>query len=326
MERIIKEIFGEKCFNEAKNNICRNRYYDWIEFENKIEEFKKKFIKIDLIRKKYSIDCDIFEPYCKKDNKDLKDLLGRFNEKNKNYILEIDRNWRILFPFKIIYDLLEELTNKISKSIKTILEVVSIETLLFSGGASVNPIIRQLIKDKIKSINIDQSHNPEVAISYGSVLFSYDHNVISPRKAKYSFGIKVAKKWNEKLHLKGGKKIYDEFDKIYRCENTFSKFIDKNESISSDKEIVKSYIMCFSKVTVELYKTEYKNITFCDEKDEKGNLKIFKFGDFIIDAGDNFDISKRDIKIKMKIGGTFITAEAIYCKTGESAKITCLFD
>ena len=84
--------------------------------------------------------------------------------------------------------------------------------------------------------------------------------------------------------------------------------------------------MCFSKAIVKLYKTEYKNITFCDEKDEKGNLKIFKFGEFIIDVGDNFDIKKRDADVKMKIGGTFISAEAIYCKTGESAKTTCLFD
>ena len=60
--------------------------------------------------------------------------------------------------------------------------------------------------------------------------------------------------------------------------------------------------MCFSKVAVELYKTKYKNITFCDEKDEKGNLKIFKFGEFIIDVGDNFDIKKRKAKVKMKIG------------------------
>jgi molecular chaperone DnaK (HSP70) len=28
MERIIKELFGEECFNEAKINICKNRYND----------------------------------------------------------------------------------------------------------------------------------------------------------------------------------------------------------------------------------------------------------------------------------------------------------
>ena len=157
------------------------------------------------------------------------------------------------------------------------------------------------------------------------VLFAYDHNIITPRKAKYSFGIKCNVKWDEELHHNGGKKVNDEFNNSY-CKNYFSKFIDKNESISSDKEIVNSYEMISSKSTIKLYKTEYENIMFVDEEDEKGNLKIFKFAELIIDVGNNFDISKRDTLVKMKIGGTFISVEAIYCKTGKSAKAYCLFD
>ena len=336
MERIIKELFGEKCFNEAKINICKNRYNEWIKFEKKIEEFKKKFIsQEEQINGKQSINCYIFQEYYKKD---INVLIENFNKKHKNYELKIDKNWKIYFPFKIIYDLMDELTDKISKYIFAIIEEVPIETIIFSGGASVNPILRQLIKDKVsrqlsqdkfmykKNLKFVQSHNPEVAISYGSVLFSYDHNIISPRKAKYSFGIKMRDDWNEEMHHNGGIKIYDELDKKDKCENLFSKFIDKNENITSEEEIVKSYKMCFSKVTVELYKTEYKNITFCDEKDEKGNLKIFKFGEFIIDVGDSFDISNRDAEVKMKIGGTFISAEAKYLKTEKSVKISCLFE
>ena len=145
MERIIKDLFGEKCFNEAKIDIYKNKYNDWIDFENKIQEFKKKFIRKVLINEKQSTDCDIFQDYC---NEDIKDLIMKFNEKHKNYVLEINRNWRILFPFKIIYDLMEELTNKISGYISQIIEEISIETIIFSGGASVNPILRDLIKKK----------------------------------------------------------------------------------------------------------------------------------------------------------------------------------
>ena len=325
MERIIKDLFGEKCFNEAKINICKNRYNDWIEFENKIEEFKKKFTKKEFIICKRSIDCDIFQEYCKED---IKELIMKFNEKHKDYELIFDKNWKIFFPFKFIYDLMNELTDKISGYILEIIEnVKKVETIIFTGGASVNPIMRQLIQDKIKykNLNIVQSHNPEVAISYGSVLFAYDHNIITPRKAKYSFGIKCNVKWDEKLHHNGGKKVNDEFNNSY-CKNYFSKFIDKNESISSDKEIVNSYEMISPKITIKLYKTEYENIMFIDEEDEKGNLKIFKFAELIIDVGYNYDFSKRDTLVKMKIGGTFISVEAIYCKTGESAKAYCLFD
>ena len=67
MERIIKDLFGEECFNGAKIDICKNRYNEWIEFENKIEEFKKKFTREELISQNYIIDCDIFEHYCNED-------------------------------------------------------------------------------------------------------------------------------------------------------------------------------------------------------------------------------------------------------------------
>ena len=84
--------------------------------------------------------------------------------------------------------------------------------------------------------------------------------------------------------------------------------------------------MTDSKVTVEIYKSEEDNAYFCDEKDENGELKVSKFGEFIIDAGNNFDSSERRAKVSMKFGGTFISVTAIYCKSGQKAKLTCLFE
>ena len=62
------------------------------------------------------------------------------------------------------------------------------------------------------------------------------------------------------------------------------------------------------------------------KKNENDELKVFKFGEFIIDVGDEFDINQREALVKMKKGGTFITASAIYCKTGKNAKITYLYE
>ena len=179
--------------------------------------------------------------------------------------------------------------------------------------------------EELRNINIVTSQNPEFAISNGSVYFSYDHNIINPRKSKYSFGIKVRKEWNEEEHKNGGIKIYDKIDKIYKCENLFSKFITINDNIRPDREIIQSYKMCDSNVMVELYKTKEKNVAFINEVDNNGNLKIEKFGEFNIDVGNDFDVKDRNVKVRMKMGGTFISCVAIYCKTKKKAKITCLF-
>ena len=43
LENIFQKLFN-KCFNIIKKNIYEKKYYDWIELEKNIEEFKKNLI------------------------------------------------------------------------------------------------------------------------------------------------------------------------------------------------------------------------------------------------------------------------------------------
>ena len=331
MDRVIKELFGKECFDEVKENTCKKKYKKWFEFENKIEEFKKTYRKKEQINKQFSINCEIFKNNCK----DLKKIINIFNSNHKqkscNLQIEEGEEWTILFPYKIINDLMQELIDRIKiEYLSTIIESRNdIKTLVFTGGASSNPILFEMIKS-FKDLNIKnyvKSPNPEIAIAFGSVQYSFDHYIISPRKAKYTFGIKTSDIWDEKKHRKGGIKIYDKNDKIYRCKNGFSKFITKNDNLRPYDEICHKFTMNNSKANVELYKTERENATFCDEKDENGNIIVTKFGQFIIDVENNkFDKSNKEVEVKMKLGGTFISASAIYCKTKDKFKITCLYE
>ena len=93
-----------------------------------------------------------------------------------------------------------------------------------------------------------------------------------------------------------------------------------------DKEISHIFVLNNSKGIIELYKTSRENVTFCDEKDEKEESIVFKFGEFWIDVGNKFDMLNKKVEVKMKMGGTFISATAKYCKTGDESKITCLYE
>ena len=132
---------------------------------------------------------------------------------------------------------------------------------------------------------------------------------IVQRKAKYTLGIKCSKKLDNIEH-----------------NNFFSKFINKGDNIYTDTEIENNYYMNSSRATIELYKTENNDVKFCDEKDENGELKIYKFGEYIIDVGNDFDENNREIIITIKWGGTFITSSAKYCKTNKKVNIVCLLD
>ena len=256
-------------------------------------------------------------------------MVENFNSKNKNWKLKIDEDFKILFPYQIFYDFMLEIINKMSEYIYEIMNSIkNVKSLIFTGGASANPIFQQMLQniEELRNINIVSSQNPEFAISNGSVYFSYDHNIISPRKSKYSFGIKVRENWNDKKHRNGGIKICDKIDQKDKCENLFSKFITINDNIRPDREIIKSYLMCDSNVMVELYKTKENNVTFINEVDNNGNLKIEKFGEFNIDVGNDFDVKNKNVEVRIKMGGTFISCSATYCKTKKKAKMTCLFE
>ena len=258
----------------------------------------------------------------------ISEKIQNFNNNNK-WKLTSGRfdKYKIRFPFQIIYDFMVELISNIIELITPITESIKeINTIIFCGGASVNPMLYKILDNSyLHGMNFIKAANPEIAISQGSVLFSNLPNDVF-RKAKYTFGIKVSKNWKDSIHNSGGKKRFDEIEKIFKCTNIFSKFITKGDELRPDEIIEKSYNIKGPKATIELYKTEENNVLFCDQKDENGKLKIWKFADYEIDVGNDFDIKQKEIIVKMKLGGTYITSMAIYCKTNKKADARCLFE
>ena len=154
-------------------------------------------------------------------------------------------------------------------------------------------------------MNYILSHNPETAISMGSVKYIYDRNIISIRKAKFTLGSGMSKEWNEKLHKNGGKQRFDIFNNKLYCDNLFDKFITKDEDIPSNKIIQKIYFMDSPSIIIDLYKTEKENVTFYDEKENEKNVtqKIWWIYNWFKDG---FDPFKNKVRDDMEMGGTFI--------------------
>ena len=325
IDRIIKPLIGEDNLNRIKKALYGTQDYEsWARFEKAIEEFKKNFRAKEQINLDYEIDCSFFQVI----EVNISEKIQNFNNNNK-WKLTSGRfdKYKIRFPFQIIYDFMVELISSIIELIIPITESIKeINIIIFCGGASVNPMLYKILDNScLRGMNFIKAANPEIAISQGSVLFSNLPNDVF-RKAKYTFGIKVSENWKDSIHNSGGKKRFDEIEKIYKCTNIFSKFITKGDELRPDEIIENTYIMNGPKATIELYKTEEKNVLFCDQKDENGKLKIWKFADYEIDVGNDFDIREKEIIVKMKLGGTFITSMAIYCKTNKKADARCLFE
>ena len=150
----------------------------------------------------------------------------------------------------------------------------------------------------------------------GAVLFGFQNDIIRKRKAKYTLGIKSAYEWKEK---------YEEINRKYYCVNLFYKFITRNDFIDFDKIIEHKFNAANPNPELIFYKTYRKNCEYIDEKDENGNLIIEEFGKVRFDIGEDFDANKREVTIKMKLGGTYIDVCAIYEKNGKRLNVTYYF-
>ena len=79
-------------------------------------------------------------------------------------------------------------------------------------------------------------------------------------------------------------------------------------------------------VSIELFETNENNVTFTDEKDNENKLKVFKFGEIILDTKDKYDINNNLVEVEMRFGVTFISISGKYIKTGEKISSVILIE
>ena len=146
----------------------------------------------------------------------------------------------------------------------------------------------------------------------GSVLFGLNPNLIITRIAKYTIGIAIRKKLDEKNKEKyaSGEKIFNKEDNIWWCPNCFNKFIEVNQKLQLGQSITKNFNMVGQRIcTIKFYQTLKSNPIFVYEEG------IEKVGEFILDTEKDFPLDERNIEISIKFGGTFIDVKAVHIKS-----------
>ena len=322
IKRLIIEIFGQETVNNLQINPEKN--YAWCNFEKEIEILKRSCVNNQphLMR----LNCNLFKDST--NNKTLDNYIDDYYKKqiNKKYNIKKYKydDWTLEIESVIFCDIIKEISQKIFSKIEEIYNNVHTGYILLTGGGSYNYIIssnlRELANEKNMKIELRLAPKPEFAILFGSVLFGFHRDIIRKRKAKYTLGIGMAVKWDDK-YQGPGVKIYNELEQEYKCNNLFSKFITINQYINFDDVITHHYRAMDQNQSITLYKTTKNDCTYKDEKDENGQLVIHKFGEFTFPIGEDFDINDRRITIKMKLGGTYIDVCAIYEKTGKRIDI-----
>ena len=325
-----KQKNGDKIDKDVEDDEKLQLFENWSELEREIKDFKEGATNKKIENnEKYTLNFTLFREIFD-DNTDINNLLNEYNSNIYDDDLHLkakkNRNkWIIEFPYKIIYNYIEEQSNSICKIINDINSKEEIKTLIFVGGYCSNEILISLIKDGLNKITTYlQPSNPSLSIMEGAVLFGINPSTINVRKAKYTIGRALNKIWDEEKHAEKGKKYKGEITGGWFCKDCFDKYITINQNLRYQEEISRSGYPVNTdqfKFNITIYKTKKPNPTFVFEEG------VTKIGNCFLEIGNEFEEYKdKKIITTMKFGGTFIDVTSVHEKSGKSVKTTLTFD
>lgn len=317
MQRVIEKIFGKEAINKLTTIIKnpymdKDLYIDYCIFLEEIENFKIT-IKKENINDSKRINCSFFKGLIS----DISKMIGNYNKEcpDKWKILKFNKDYKLYFPYQIMIDLTEEvIVNNVVKYIKRIIQYVEdIKSIIYAGSVSSNDFIISMIKEKLpKNINNYLSAYPSTSIAKGAVIFGMDPYIIKSRVSKYTIGISVEQRWDEKKHGKRKDlKFFCKIENCYKCKNIFSPIIFRKDKIEIKDTKLRHYSIIQPKNTVVFYKTVFYNVKYIDETCNS-KRKCIEFGRIPFDVGDSFDPNNKDVVVELQLGGTFIDAKIKY--------------
>ena len=319
-ENFLKEFLGEKLFAVYQKNASMK-----IDILDAFEILKKKFnpenVKHSRLQLSYlgeNLTPDI-----------LRNLVNSYNLLHPNTKISQRGSSGIDLSNELMISFFEPLINKIIDKVKELLEETKQKAgyypkfIFLVGGFGESPYLRQKIKKEFESneLIVLIPKRPLVSVVRGACMFGLNPFSITSRIAKKTYGISTLGIFDEKKHPLNKKVMID--GEAF-CENIFDPFVLKDDSVSVNQEIVKTYCPVRGAQTIMkiiLYYTDKREVSYIDEEGVK------KFGELIVNIGEkNQGIEDKLVTVSFLFGNTQIYIIAKNKNTGDVKKYEFKFD
>ena len=319
-ENFLKEFLGEKLFAVYQKNASMK-----IDILDAFEILKKKFnpenVKHSRLQLSYlgeNLTPDI-----------LKNLVNNYNLLHPNTKISQRGSSGVDLSNELMISFFDPLVNKIIDKVKELLEETKQKAgyypkfIFLVGGFGESPYLRQKIKKEFESneLIVLIPKRPLVSVVRGACMFGLNPFSITSRIAKKTYGISTLGIFDEKKHPLNKKVMID--GEAF-CENIFDPFVLKDDSVSVNQEIVKTYCPVRGAQTIMkiiLYYTDKRDVSYIDEEGVK------KFGELIVNIGEkNQGIEDKLVTVSFLFGNTQIYIIAKNKNTGDVKKYEFKFD
>ncbi|CAC5419654.1 unnamed protein product [Mytilus coruscus] len=194
-------------------------------------------------------------------------------------------------------------------------EVLHIEYILLVGGFASCELVQAAIKSHFPGKTVVVPEDASTAVLKGAVLsgFNTDHDYISSRVMRYTYGMEITPNFDSKKHdIK--RKIY--IDGKPYCNKVFSPFIMSNTSVNAGKEICKRYTTTQqfqNSHNLPIFFTEKEGVNYTDDE------TCIKLGTVYVGIMTPTEYL-RHVDVKFHFGGTELNVTAEDEESGKQCK------
>ena len=195
--------------------------------------------------------------------------------------------------------------------------------LFLVGGFSQSPLLRERVRRRYEGTAVDRVVVPDnagSAVLWGSVAFGIDPSVIRSRSSRLTYGIETRNYFNEMLD-DPSKKVYDKWEKIYRCDGRFDMFVKAGDIVDVGRKVVRRY--CISpgetRISIRIYSTTKEAARYVDEDG------VSKEGEFVISTPDTTDGKKKELEVTMDFSDNLIIVTAEDVNSGNTCQTEARF-
>ncbi|XQE80444.1 Hsp70 family protein [Streptomyces microflavus] len=195
-------------------------------------------------------------------------------------------------------------------------ENTSPDLILLVGGFSSSPYLQQAVKERFGDrATVLVPPNPDIAVLYGAVHFCYDPQTRA-RRSRFTYGTEVNEEFEEGVDPEAKRYVTPEGE--ITCNDRFSIFVRTGESVSTEAEVVHSYIPLTKEATeldFHIYATSDADPRYVSDP----GCDMLAVVTVDLTPVMRFERKERGVRLYMKFGETEIKVRAELNQGGQSA-------
>lgn len=308
---LLSKIVGEKVYDAFKKEATEDVIDLYREFET-----KKRSIRVDKTTKEtIKIPVRLSDMYTLMTKKVLKNAVAENKELGDKVVWTADK-------MRVDADVMKSWFNESCKNtvnhVKELFKSkasAGVNTILLVGGFSESPMLQSYLKDNFKDKRIIIPEEAGLAVLKGAVIFGHNPVTIVSRIAKYSYGIRVYRDFQEGVHPANKKK---NIGSKVKCQDVFALHVKKGqELVVGQAQSSQRYTPLEDdqlSLVFDIYTSTEENPSYVTD------YSCTYVGQLEVDVPNVSGEKERGVWVNMTFGGTEVTVEAKEEKSGKISK------